>query len=84
MNRAAGYRTTENEMFHKYFEDALKESKEVVTSISLDDIVPKALRTNMYDSNTKQKMKGLFFSSYRTLYNHGLLWLLQENQKVVV
>lgn len=84
IDKVSTYYDLSDSQLRSFLEKKAKESKEVVTLNMLDNIVKRELHTNMQDPNAKSRTENLFISYYSMLLQHGLSWLVKENQKVAV
>ena len=83
-NPVSSYDTLTDEVLRVYLDGKAAASKEVVTISTLDDVIERKLRMDMSDPGAKSRMESLFTSYYTILRQHGLIWVVNDAQKVAV
>lgn len=84
VENATSYEKLTDEQLRTFLEGRVQESKDVVTLDTLDKIVKNRLHTDMRNTNAKTRIQDLFASYNTILRNNGLLWIIEDNQKVAV
>lgn len=79
-----GYDNLTDPVLRTYLESKSSESHEKVSLSGLDNNIKKELRMNMRNTNASSRTESLFIAYHTLLRQHGLVWLSEENQNVVV
>lgn len=68
----------------KCIEKEAEDSKDANTTEGLHELVESKLKMNMHNWNARLRIQGLFVNYHSVLSQHGVEWIIVENQELAV